>query len=281
MIKHFKIYLPEGARSYKHLVTNTWLTEPGRNGKTMLDAGVGGGETSKLLRDLGFKVTATSYSKERPEHLTDDIMFVGNVDLNKKLPFPDQSFDYAHLEEVIEHVENPAQTIREFNRILKPGGAWVVATPNIHSLSSRVRFLLTGFVKGRKRMVNYVCKPVPGDNIYLVNIWQLHYLLYHYKFKIEHVTPGPIILLNILFYPFLLPLMKLTAPRAFRLTREQDLLRGTQGVTREEAILVQNQARKELKSLMTSSKLALGENLILKVRKTGEIPKTAEYMTIS
>src|SRR5207244_2574644 len=46
------------------------------------------------------------------------------------LPFPDQSFDYLTSHEVIEHVEEPATALREFARVLRPGGICVIATPN-------------------------------------------------------------------------------------------------------------------------------------------------------
>lgn len=52
-------------------------------------------------------------------------------DLSKRLPLPDASFDIVHCRWVIEHIENPMETFREFARILKPGGYVLVLTPNI------------------------------------------------------------------------------------------------------------------------------------------------------
>ncbi|MBV9828398.1 MAG: class I SAM-dependent methyltransferase [Alphaproteobacteria bacterium] len=46
------------------------------------------------------------------------------------LPFPDMSFDGVLLNEVLEHVEDEAATLREIKRVLKPAGHLVVMSPN-------------------------------------------------------------------------------------------------------------------------------------------------------
>jgi len=67
------------------------------------------------------------------------------VDLNGTLPFEDASFDYVTCVEGIEHLENPFSCVREFARVLKPGGSLVITTPNIMSIKSRTRFLFYGY----------------------------------------------------------------------------------------------------------------------------------------
>jgi SAM-dependent methyltransferase len=47
-------------------------------------------------------------------------------------PFPDNAFDVVMWCEVIEHLkENPVFTLSEIHRVLKPGGALVISTPNV------------------------------------------------------------------------------------------------------------------------------------------------------
>jgi ubiquinone/menaquinone biosynthesis C-methylase UbiE len=46
------------------------------------------------------------------------------------LPFPDGSFDSAHCERVLMHIEDPNIALREMARVVRPGGRIVVAEPN-------------------------------------------------------------------------------------------------------------------------------------------------------
>lgn len=62
-----------------------------------------------------------------------------------RLPFADASLDAAVSLEVIEHVEDQLGFLKEIARVVKPGGLVVVSTPNVLSLTSRVRTLLWGF----------------------------------------------------------------------------------------------------------------------------------------
>ena len=64
------------------------------------------------------------------------------VDLNADpLPFPDAHFDgVVHLA-VLEHVFDPFAVIREVHRVLQPGGEFVIAVPNVASLTNRLRIL--------------------------------------------------------------------------------------------------------------------------------------------
>ncbi len=111
---------------------------------TYLDIGAGHGALARLVR-REFTVTARAcdYTKElmRTRHVPVDI-----VDLNSEtLPYPDAAFDLVTCTEVIEHIEHYRQTIREIFRILKPDGVFVLTTPNVLNLRSRLRYLLFGF----------------------------------------------------------------------------------------------------------------------------------------
>ena len=52
------------------------------------------------------------------------------VSVSETLPFPENSFDAVLLHEVIEHVDDDAQAIREAHRVCKRGGRVIVFAPN-------------------------------------------------------------------------------------------------------------------------------------------------------
>ncbi len=47
-----------------------------------------------------------------------------------KLPFTDGMFDYVHARHVIEHIVDPLAALKEWVRVLKPGGKLIMAVPD-------------------------------------------------------------------------------------------------------------------------------------------------------
>jgi len=62
-----------------------------------------------------------------------------------RLPYADDSCDAVVSIEVVEHVEDQFAFLRELARVARPGARVIVTTPNVLSLSSRVRTLAWGF----------------------------------------------------------------------------------------------------------------------------------------
>jgi len=56
------------------------------------------------------------------------------ADLSRGLPFRDNSFDGIFLVEVLEHIQDELEALREIMRILKPGGALVLTVPPFQCL---------------------------------------------------------------------------------------------------------------------------------------------------
>jgi len=109
-----------------------------------LDVGAGRGELIDLMRkSYNIDAYACDYHVERFSHT--DIP-IKKVNLNiEPLPFKDDTFDLITCSEVIEHLENYRQIIRETYRALKPGGVVIITTPNILNMNSRLRFFGAGF----------------------------------------------------------------------------------------------------------------------------------------
>src|SRR5215203_6394069 len=83
----------------------------------VLDVPTGEGALALRLQNLGFEVFCCDLYTEFFK-LADTEIKRGNLD--ERLPYADESFDYVVCVEGLEHIENPANAIREFARILKP-----------------------------------------------------------------------------------------------------------------------------------------------------------------
>lgn len=109
-----------------------------------LDIGAGHGDLIALLRSR-FDVASRACDYTRSLMKLEDVD-VSVVDLNvAPLPYGDGSVDLVTCTEVLEHVENFRQVLRDMYRVLRPGGTVVLSTPNILNLKSRIRFLGFGF----------------------------------------------------------------------------------------------------------------------------------------
>ena len=97
--------------------------------KRILDAGCGIGMYMKAMRRLSERVFGVDVEPERvaDAHELQAHVVVATAE---KLPFPQGSFDAVLLHEVIEHVEDDQEAIREACRVLAPGGRMAVFAPN-------------------------------------------------------------------------------------------------------------------------------------------------------
>lgn len=119
----------------------------------VLDCGAGHGAFTKKLYDEGYNVSACDLF---PEIFYFDKVECKKADVTASLPFADNSFDAIVAMEIMEHIQDHEVFFAECNRILKPGGAVYISTPNILSLKSRIRFMFTGFF--------YSFKPLEIEN---------------------------------------------------------------------------------------------------------------------
>ncbi len=58
------------------------------------------------------------------------------ADLERPLPFADDSFDGARLRHVVEHVADLVSLLRQVHRVLRPGGRVEVLTPHFSAAAS-------------------------------------------------------------------------------------------------------------------------------------------------
>jgi len=110
--------------------------------RRVLDAGAGHGALAQRLHEAGFVVSACDAAPERFRYTAVECR---RADLTEHLPYDDAAFDFVVALEVLEHLLDHRRFFAECQRVLQDGGRFVVSTPNILSLKSRVRFLLSGF----------------------------------------------------------------------------------------------------------------------------------------
>jgi SAM-dependent methyltransferase len=114
----------------------------------VLDVGCANGYVAYLFAKSGYDVTATdSWDLPERDRMFDRLgvrYFPSN--LNDLQPFPqvrDGSFDAVVCGELFEHILNhPLGLLREFHRILRPGGLLVLTTPNPSTVMNALRVLL-------------------------------------------------------------------------------------------------------------------------------------------
>ena len=99
-------------------------------GNRVLDAGCGTGKFfgMEFARKAGCRLVGIDLREDLSAN--SGIDFGVRSELNS-LPFADASFDVVNCRLVIEHIDFPDAALREFYRVLKPGGRLAIFTPNL------------------------------------------------------------------------------------------------------------------------------------------------------
>jgi SAM-dependent methyltransferase len=111
---------------------------------TVLDFPSGHGRLSHWLSNRGYNVTSCDIAVE---DYTDSPVQHVYADLNKEFPFEDNKFDYCFCVDGPEHSENLYHVFREFYRVIKQGGLFIVSMPNLANIESRIKYLMYGVLE--------------------------------------------------------------------------------------------------------------------------------------
>jgi len=108
------------------------LRSPGR----ILDVGCGRGVMLSYLRDFGWQAIGTEASDLAARHARERLGLEVHVAGLPDLPFPKGHFDVISFYHTLEHLPDPRSALKAAHTLLRPGGALVVAVPNIDSLEA-------------------------------------------------------------------------------------------------------------------------------------------------
>jgi SAM-dependent methyltransferase len=124
--------------------------------KRILDIGCGVGAFVRRLREFSSEVYGTDIDRESVVRGTEAVPNLA-LALGEHMPFKDGTFDVILLHEVLEHVANDVETLREARRLLAPGGRVVIFCPNrLYPFETHGIFLGKKYVFGNIPFVNYL-----------------------------------------------------------------------------------------------------------------------------
>lgn len=100
---------------------------------SLLDVGCGGGRYLRRMQRKGWRVTGIDFDEQATRRVRERYGIDTHTGDLIDARLPTASFDAITMSHSIEHLPDPAATLRECLRLLKPGGHLVVVTPNVES----------------------------------------------------------------------------------------------------------------------------------------------------
>lgn len=116
--------------------------------KVVLDVGCGAGALAKKVAEKGNVIDGITIS-ERELSIAKPHLREGWIwDLENGLPsqLEEESYDYVICSHVLEHIAYPEKLLSDINRVLKDGGALIVALPNVFHYKSRWQLIKGNFL---------------------------------------------------------------------------------------------------------------------------------------
>lgn len=165
----------------------------------VLDVGCGTGFFSSKIKEVArAEVYGIDFSKKALKHAKGYGIKTKRADLNSRIPFNNSEFDMVNCGEVIEHMYNPDNLLREIHRVLKPDGYLLITTPNLASWYNRIALLLgiqpffTEISTENKRLgysflKRFVDNGKPIGHVRIITLKGLKDLLKFHNFKVIEV----------------------------------------------------------------------------------------------
>jgi len=132
----------------KHLIKieKPWYLDKIRTSDKVLDLGCSNGQRSIKAAKKCKQLIGLDYDKKQLQIARNSINDLGlknitfkQYNLEKKLPFKNKKFDKALCLDVLEHINNRDQLLKEIKRVLKPNGLTFISIPNIDTSWKRLQ----------------------------------------------------------------------------------------------------------------------------------------------
>ncbi|WP_345781437.1 class I SAM-dependent methyltransferase [uncultured Hoeflea sp.] len=121
-------FFPGVANFWDDLAFRNYILSHVKEDHVMLDIGAGAG----IVKEMHFRGLVKSVAGLDPDprvlenpHLDD-----AKIGYGESIDWPDETFDIVIADNVLEHLERPAEVFAEIARVLKPGGRFMFKTPN-------------------------------------------------------------------------------------------------------------------------------------------------------
>src|ERR1035437_943939 len=113
------------------------LFEKYRDNNNIIDVGAGDGHFIARARMYNWNSYATEFDDSAVQlcKQKDVIVHQGKLDIKN---YEKEFFDVIFSSEVIEHINNPIEEIKNFHKILRKGGLVFITTPNLNSISHKI-----------------------------------------------------------------------------------------------------------------------------------------------
>ena len=246
-------------------------------GKKIVDFPAGNGITSRLIKEIG----ATPYPFDLfPEYFNVEGIDCQRANITSGIPLEQSIADAVICQEGIEHFSDQLNALKEFNRILKPGGTLLVTTPNYSNIRAKLSYLLSESERFNAIMAPneldsvWMSKQDITDEIYfghifLIGIQKLRVLAKLAGFRIKKVHFTRVKSTSVLLLPFFYPFIYLSNRIAFRKNLRKN--KNYDEKTKREVY-------GEIFKLATNIKILIGGDLMVEFEKAMEFNEVGKQL---
>jgi SAM-dependent methyltransferase len=136
---------------YGEILERTHFDAYPTRGATVLECGMGGGDDTEVLLQLGFREVhafdLSSAVDRAAGYLTDPRLTLSQASIFD-IPYPDAAFDFVFCHRVLQHTPDPMRALRSICRKVRPGGVLFAhcykrSPGNMRSFKYKYRWLTT------------------------------------------------------------------------------------------------------------------------------------------